>query len=151
MNPKLRPLPYDTPESRARGIRFWMHFGGMTRQQASKHITRLRHEAMRTPALGEACGAHARTTGMPCQAPAGPNGRCKLHGGQSTGPKTADGMARTLQALQDGLSRYRDGQRVNALPESAEEAAPSPTLAHELTAPCCFRDTLENSREQDRN
>ncbi len=30
MNPKLRPLPYDTPESRIRSIDFWMTYGGMT-------------------------------------------------------------------------------------------------------------------------
>lgn len=109
MNPKLRPLPYDTPESRARGIDFWMSYGGMTRREASKHITRARSAARRTPMPGEVCGAHARTTGGPCQAPAGANGRCKLHGGGSTGPKTAVGMTRTLEAMQAGLKRRRNG------------------------------------------
>lgn len=37
------------------------------------------------------CGAHARTTGAPCKAKALPSGRCKLHGGMSTGPKTLAG------------------------------------------------------------
>ena len=37
------------------------------------------------------CGAHARTTGAPCKAKALPNGRCKLHGGLSTGPRSAEG------------------------------------------------------------
>lgn len=37
------------------------------------------------------CGAHARTTGAPCKAQGLPNGRCKLHGGMSTGPKTPEG------------------------------------------------------------
>jgi len=37
------------------------------------------------------CGAHARTTGAPCRAKALPNGRCKLHGGMSTGPRTIEG------------------------------------------------------------
>ena len=37
------------------------------------------------------CGAHARTTGAPCKAKALPNGRCKLHGGHSTGPKSPEG------------------------------------------------------------
>ena len=37
------------------------------------------------------CGAYARTTGNPCQAKALPNGRCKNHGGLSTGPKTIKG------------------------------------------------------------
>jgi len=31
------------------------------------------------------CGAFARTTGKPCKRFASINGRCKLHGGKSTG------------------------------------------------------------------
>ena len=31
------------------------------------------------------CLAYARRTGNPCQAPAMPNGRCRMHGGKSTG------------------------------------------------------------------
>lgn len=31
------------------------------------------------------CGAQTRQ-GTPCQAPAMPNGRCRMHGGKSTGP-----------------------------------------------------------------
>ncbi len=31
------------------------------------------------------CGAHSRRTGQPCQAPAMSNGRCRMHGGKSTG------------------------------------------------------------------
>ena len=45
------------------------------------------------------CGAHARTTGKPCQAPAMENGRCKLHGGKSTGIRTATGRKRWLKAV----------------------------------------------------
>jgi hypothetical protein len=37
------------------------------------------------------CGAHARSTGSPCKAKALLNGRCKNHGGLSTGPKTLEG------------------------------------------------------------
>ena len=37
------------------------------------------------------CGAHARSTGEPCKAKALPNGRCRNHGGMSTGPKTLEG------------------------------------------------------------
>lgn len=32
------------------------------------------------------CGAHARSTGKPCRQWAKKNGRCRLHGGLSTGP-----------------------------------------------------------------
>ena len=38
------------------------------------------------------CGADARSTGQPCQAPVVPGKkRCKLHGGLSTGPRMAEG------------------------------------------------------------
>ncbi len=43
------------------------------------------------------CGAKTRT-GARCDAPAMPNGRCRLHGGLSTGPRTAKGRARMLAA-----------------------------------------------------
>lgn len=33
------------------------------------------------------CGAHSRRTGRPCRNWAMANGRCRLHGGKSTGPK----------------------------------------------------------------
>ena len=35
----------------------------------------------------KACGAHAKQTGRPCKAWAMDNGRCRLHGGKSTGAK----------------------------------------------------------------
>jgi len=31
------------------------------------------------------CGAYSRRTGNPCRQPAMSNGRCRLHGGKSTG------------------------------------------------------------------
>ena len=45
------------------------------------------------------CGAHARSTGKPCQAKALANGRCKLHGGLSTGPKTEEGRKKARANL----------------------------------------------------
>jgi hypothetical protein len=46
---------------------------------------------------GPRCGAQARS-GRPCRAPGMPNGRCRVHGGWSTGPKTAAGLARIVAA-----------------------------------------------------
>lgn len=43
------------------------------------------------------CGAKTRK-GIPCMAPAMKNGRCRLHGGKSTGPKTSEGIERIKQA-----------------------------------------------------
>ncbi len=37
------------------------------------------------------CGAHCRTTGEPCKNYQMPNGRCRMHGGKSTGRPTNDG------------------------------------------------------------
>ena len=39
------------------------------------------------------CGAKTRK-GTPCRAPAMRNGRCRLHGGKSTGPRTEEGIER---------------------------------------------------------
>jgi len=48
--------------------------------------------------LGKAtCGARTRK-GTLCRCLALTNGRCKLHGGLSTGPKTAEGWARVRAA-----------------------------------------------------
>jgi len=45
------------------------------------------------------CGAFARSTGEPCNRKALANGRCRNHGGMSTGPKTAGGKAKALANL----------------------------------------------------
>jgi hypothetical protein len=43
---------------------------------------------------GQRCEARTRR-GTPCQSPAySHNGRCRLHGGLATGPRTAEGRAR---------------------------------------------------------
>ena len=47
---------------------------------------------------GQRCEARTRA-GTPCQRPARlPVGRCKLHGGASTGPRTEEGRARLTEA-----------------------------------------------------
>jgi hypothetical protein len=43
------------------------------------------------------CGARTRT-GMACKGPAMPNGRCRMHGGSSTGPRTPEGLQRIVKA-----------------------------------------------------
>jgi hypothetical protein len=53
----------------------------------------------RQPKTKVCCGAHARSTGLPCKAKALANGRCKNHGGMSTGPRTPEGKARALANL----------------------------------------------------
>lgn len=43
------------------------------------------------------CGARRRDGGS-CQQPAMPNGRCRMHGGLSTGPRTEAGKAKARRA-----------------------------------------------------
>ena len=57
------------------------------------------------------CGAFARSTGKPCAAPGnGRGGRCKLHGGMSTGPKTEQGRQRLREAMRRRWLRKRGEQ-----------------------------------------
>src|SRR5262249_49946391 len=44
------------------------------------------------------CGARCKRTGKPCRGAAMPNGRCKVHGGKSTGPRTPEGLERSRRA-----------------------------------------------------
>jgi hypothetical protein len=43
------------------------------------------------------CGVKRRDSGS-CQSPAMPNGRCRMHGGTSTGPRTSEGLERSRKA-----------------------------------------------------
>ncbi|PKO85006.1 MAG: hypothetical protein CVU17_01745 [Betaproteobacteria bacterium HGW-Betaproteobacteria-11] len=55
--------------------------------------------ARNKPLPGERCGARNRKDGKPCQAVALWSGRCRWHGGESTGAKTPEGKARALANL----------------------------------------------------
>jgi hypothetical protein len=54
------------------------------------------------------CGARTRCGGA-CRQPAMPNGRCRLHGGLSAGPRTPAGLARSRRA------RWKHGARSAAV------------------------------------
>ena len=43
------------------------------------------------------CGAKTKK-GTTCRAPAMANGRCRMHGGKSTGPRTPEGLERSRKA-----------------------------------------------------
>jgi hypothetical protein len=49
------------------------------------------------PSTEPRCGARTRT-GAACRSPAMSNGRCRMHGGKSTGPRTRDGVERIRAA-----------------------------------------------------
>ena len=44
------------------------------------------------------CGAKSKRTECPCKQPAMKNGRCRLHGGKSTGPRTPEGLEKSRKA-----------------------------------------------------
>jgi hypothetical protein len=49
------------------------------------------------PNVAPRCGAKTRK-GSLCRAPAMTNGRCRMHGGASTGPRTQAGLERSQRA-----------------------------------------------------
>lgn len=72
------------------------------------------------------CGARTRS-GAPCSGPAMPNGRCRMHGGASTGPRTAEGRERCRTAS------WKHGRRA----AEAREAARLRGEARRLIAALC--------------
>jgi hypothetical protein len=65
-----------------------------------KPIDRMRAplEALLKANAAPRCGARSKRTGKPCLGAAMPNGRCKFHGGKSTGPRTPGGLERSRRA-----------------------------------------------------
>ena len=75
--------------------------GGQRKNEKSTHEARRHGWLKNGNAPGDfskapRCGAKNRR-GTPCQCPMA-NGRCRLHGGLSTGPKTAEGIERIRRA-----------------------------------------------------
>lgn len=64
-----------------------------------KRFTWLHYRKLRRLVLRKNCGARTKRDGKPCQAKAMRNGRCKWHGGMSTGPRSAVGKRRALANL----------------------------------------------------
>jgi len=72
-------------------------------EQEAKRLARLAHQPRR-----KLCGAKAKRTGQPCRRWAMPNGRCLMHGGASTGPKTEEGKAKAREALRRYWEKRRE-------------------------------------------
>ena len=98
MNKKLRPIPYPVgTRARKRAIEMWM-WDGRGYRAALKQVVSANYRARNRPMRGEKCEAKTRK-GTPCQCKALVNGRCKFHGGKSTGPKTAEGKMKSAANL----------------------------------------------------
>jgi hypothetical protein len=72
--------------------------------------------ALKMAAQALRCRAKRRHDGQPCQGPAMRNGRCRLHGGKSTGPRTSEGLERSKKA------RLRHGYYASAAQQERAEA-----------------------------
>ena len=63
-------------------------------------MTNPMHKALAALKHAPRCGANCRTTGHPCRNAAMKNGRCRMHGGRSTGRPVIHGRA-TNRAKQE--------------------------------------------------
>ena len=68
------------------------------------------------------CGAKTRSA-TPCRNMPMRNGRCRMHGGASTGPKTAAGIARQRAAVTIHGMRGQEGLRFRQLLREMREDA----------------------------
>lgn len=96
MNRRLRPVPFPWPTG------WWAEYRRLRALNVGDYRARFEiNSANRkdrlTPMKGERCGAHAKSTGMPCRAFAASNGRCRLHG--HGGPTTEAGKLKALANL----------------------------------------------------
>jgi ABC transporter substrate binding protein len=78
----------------------WSKMSDEPRVREREPIERVqaRLEALAMANAAPRCGARSKRTGKPCRAAAMPNGRCKVHGGKSTGPRTPEGLERSRRA-----------------------------------------------------
>jgi hypothetical protein len=83
----------------------------LARQREPIERARARLEALVKANAAPRCGARSKRTGKPCRAAAMPNGRCRVHGGMSTGPRTPEGLERSRKA------NWKHGRRSRAASE----------------------------------
>ena len=86
------------------------------------------------------CGARTRK-GTPCRAKAFANGRCKFHGGLSTGPRTAEGRERIRQAQLRRWARWRVARDKVTMPFSTGSVT-DPGSGYQFPPPARRRDRL---------
>jgi hypothetical protein len=78
-------------------VRWGNRYEPLARERAIERV-QARLEALVRATAAPRCGARSKRTGKPCRAAAMPNGRCKVHGGKSTGPRTPEGLERSRRA-----------------------------------------------------
>ncbi len=102
--------------------------GGLGRRGEEGKMTHEPHkhgwrDALEVAHAAKRCGAKRKSDRKPCQGPAMRNGRCRVHGGLSTGPKTPEGLARSRR------SNWKHGHNSA---EARSERATARTLLREV-------------------
>ncbi len=82
-------------------------------------MTNPMHEARAALVLHPRCGAYCRSTGEPCKNAAMKNGRCRMHGGKSTGRPIIHGRS-TKAAKRQRLSVRQLLRRLDELIKTVE-------------------------------
>lgn len=86
--------------------------GGLRRAMAAflVEVAEAQERRSEREAAAQRCGAKTRA-GKACRCCVEPGkNRCRFHGGKSTGPRTPEGRARSMAALQAGHQRWRERQ-----------------------------------------
>jgi hypothetical protein len=97
MNEELdAAAPGDPNKREAANVRACRLAGAISRMSATYQQVLLTLQRKRTG--GNQQVTRSKRTGKPCRAAAMPNGRCKVHGGKSTGPRTPEGLERSKRA-----------------------------------------------------
>src|SRR6058998_3002988 len=95
---------------------------------------RARLEALLKANAAPRCGARSKRTGKPCRGAAMPNGRCKVHGGKSTGPRTMEGLERSRRANWKHGHFSREAKAETVAPAGGNTCAPR-SARRDLKAP----------------
>ncbi len=89
-----------------RGGQYWYHL---------MHTTKNRFNIKNA----KKCLANTKRTKTPCQSPAMKNGRCRLHGGKSTGARTRQGIKKLRQVnlihgkyTKEWIEMHRESMRI---------------------------------------
>ena len=67
---------------------------------------------LRVKKINGTCGAYSRSTGKPCKMMSvKPGGRCRIHGGLSTGPRTIEGRKQSSRNISAFNTQKRTKER----------------------------------------
>ena len=82
-------------------------------------------KALKAANAAPRCGAKKRRKKTPCGSPAMANGRCRIHGGLSTGPKTVEGIENIRKAQAKHGQNYAQSNGTSIVPVSGLSLQPS--------------------------